>query len=223
MSAGSSAAAAAPVKDALPRIGAPAPTRKASPRYVWLAVAFVMVFAVLGGYLFEKAGSKVAVVVVTAPVSAGHTISRTDVSTESVAGVTGGWPAAGINDVVGKTASVGLVPGQVMLPAMFGSSNALPPGKAQVGMLIKGGGLPADGLVPGDTVEIVQLPPASPVAGQPTTPQVLVAAAQVFSARADSAGSDSTLVTAVVPSANAPAVAAAAGAGLVALVKVPAS
>jgi hypothetical protein len=75
--------------------------------------------------------------------------------------------------------------------------------------------------VPGDTVEIVQLPPASPLAGRPTTPQVLVASALVFSAHADSAGSDSTLVTLVVPAASAPTVAGAAGAGLVALVKVP--
>jgi hypothetical protein len=217
-----SSAAVGPSNGApLPRIGAPNPTRKAAPRYVWLAVSFVVVFSVLGGYLFEKAGSKVAVVVVTSQVAAGHTIDRSDVSTESVAGVTGGWPAADINAVVGRTALMGLVPGQVMLPAMFGTSNALQPGKAQVGMLIKGGGLPADGLVPGDTVEVVQLPPASPVAGQPTTPQVLVPAAQVFSAHADSAGSDSTLVTVVVPAASAPTVAAAAAAGLVALVKVP--
>ena len=87
------------------------------------------------------------------------------------------------------------------------------------------GQIPADGLEPGDVVRVLRLPnkDAAGTAGPASVPAVLAARATVFSSVPDPTTNGATLLTLVVPDANSNQIAAASGAGLVALVKVPGS
>ncbi len=78
---------------------------------------------------------------------------------------------------------------------------------------------PAEGLSPGDSVEIVALPDKG-ATGAGQSAAVLVPSAKVFAAVTDPAQVGGLLVTVTVPAASAVPVAQASGTGLVALVKV---
>lgn len=134
--------------------------------------------------------------------------------------------------MVGKTAAVELLPNTLLQRAMVTETLTLPPGEAQVGVIVKGGQIPADGLVPGDTVQVLRLPDtggsarsaADTAAGQSGDDQAItvVERSTVFSSRADPSSTGGTLLTLTVPSQDSAAVAAASGAGQAALVKVAA-
>ena len=102
--------------------------------------------------------------------------------------------------------------------SMVTSGEVLAAGQAQVGVAVRSGQIPADGLVPGEVVRVVQLPVKGGVGGQA---KVLTNRATVFSARADPSASGGTLVTLELRAAVGTQVAAASSAGVVALVKVP--
>jgi hypothetical protein len=105
---------------------------------------------------------------------------------------------------------------------MVTSAPALDSSAAQVGVAVTPGQIPANGLNPGDTVEILQLPQkntASTSASIPA-PTVLADSATVYSATSDPSQSGGTLLTLVVPKSAAAAVAAASNAGLIALIRV---
>ncbi len=85
-------------------------------------------------------------------------------------------------------------------------------------MAVKPGQIPADGVVPGDVVTVVQLP--APDAGPAGSATVLVQRAEVFASREDPALAGGTLLTLVVPVDKAVSVAAASGAGRAAVIRV---
>ena len=88
---------------------------------------------------------------------------------------------------------------------------------------MKPGQIPADGLSPGDTVEVVELPvkdAAIPAGGQAGRGTVLAAAATVYSSVSDPSQSGGTLLTLVVAKSVAVEIASASSAGLIALVRV---
>jgi hypothetical protein len=101
---------------------------------------------------------------------------------------------------------------------MVAATTGLQPSQAQVGVAVKSGQIPADGLVPGDVVEVVVVPAANNQS--PGAPQVLAERAEVFAVRDDPAQAGGTLLTLVVPVAQAVPVAAASGAGQIALIRV---
>ena len=74
---------------------------------------------------------------------------------------------------------------------------------------------------PGDTVQVLRLPPAGGT-GAPAVPEVVVARAMVYASLPDPVQAGATLLTLLVPAEQAAAVAGAGGAGGAALVKVPA-
>lgn len=203
------------------RVGAPLPIRQKRPGYAALAVVLIVGLAALGAYFYSQAGKKVPVVVVTTRVPAGHTIERSDLSTVQVAGNVTAIGGANLNSVVGQTAVVELLPNTLLQRAMVTSAPALTSSVAQVGVAVSPGQIPADGLNPGDTVQVLQLPvknSASSVA--PSAPSVLAAGATVYSSTSDPSRSGGTLLTLVVPKPAAGAVAAASNAGLIALIRV---
>jgi hypothetical protein len=107
---------------------------------------------------------------------------------------------------------------------MVTSAASLQAGQAAVGVALKGGQIPADGVAPGDIVAILQVPAgASAGAAARDTARVLVDKATVYSSRPDPAQAGGTLVTVIVPAAACVNVAAASGAGQAALVEVPSS
>jgi hypothetical protein len=164
----------------------------------------------------------VPVVVVTTDVPVGHRIARSDLSTVRVAGNVTAIGGANLNSVVGLTAVVELLPNTLLQRAMVTSAPALTSSVAQVGVAVGPGQIPADGLNPGDTVQVLALPvknSTSSGAGTPA-PSVLVDGATVYSSTGDPSRSGGTLLTLVVPKSAAAAVAAASNAGLVALIRV---
>jgi len=142
-----------------PRVArTPLPTRQR--RTGWTAVGGVLVIGISAafGYLYSSAGSKEPVVVVTASVAVGEVISRSDLSTVDVAGDITAIAGANLESVIGERAAVALLPGTLLQRSMVTDADPIPTGMAQVGVAVKGGQLPADGLVPGDLVQVLALP-----------------------------------------------------------------
>jgi SAF domain len=178
-------------------------------------------FAAVGAWLYTAAGAKTAVVVLVRDVPAGHVITRSDVSTVDVAGAVTAIAGGRLDSVVGQAAVVHLLPNMLLQRSMVTSASGLSSTQAQVGVAVRSGQIPADGLSPGDMVEVAALPAAN--ATVQVTPQVLVERAEVFAVRDDPATPGGTLLTLVVPTAQAVPVAAASVAGQIALIRVGAS
>lgn len=194
--------------------------RQRRPGYMALFVVLVVGLAGVGGWLYSTAGKKVAVVVVVHDVPVGQVIDRSDLSTVQVAGEVTAIAGIRLDSVVGQRAAVELLPGTLLQRAMVSAGPVLDAGEAQVGVAVKGGQLPADGLTPGDVVQVWRLP-APTVTGAAAAPAVLVAArASVFAARPDPGQAGGWLVTVTVPADAAALVAAASGSSSAALVRV---
>jgi len=197
----------------------PLATRQRKPGYIALAVVLIIGLAAAFGWFYQSSGAKAPVVVVIAPVAAGHPVLRQDLSTIDVSGGVVAVAGDHMDSVLGQIATVDLLPNTLLQRSMVTSADTLPSGDAQVGVALKGGQVPAEGLSPGDSVEIVALPDKG-AAGAGQSAAVLVSSAKVFAAVTDPAQVGGLLVTVTVPAASAVPVAQASGTGLVALVKV---
>lgn len=204
----------------------PLPTRQRRPGYAALGALLVLGLGGGFGYLYTTAGEKVPVVVIAQPVAVGEVIEREDLSTVDVAGDVTAIAGANLQSVVGQRAAVALLPDTLVQRSMLTDVDPTPAGQVQVGVAVKGGQLPADGLLPGDRVQVLALPSTqqqSTGGADAAKPVELVPAATVFAAIPDPVQAGGTLLTLLVPAADGPAVAAASVSGLAALVKVPAS
>ena len=208
---------------ATPVARSPLPTRQRRPGYTALGALLVLGLGGAFGYLYSTAGEKVPAVVVTQPVAVGEVIERGDLSTVDVAGDITAIAGGNLQSVVGQRAAVALLPDTLLQRSMLTDADPIPAGQVQVGVAVKGGQLPADGLMPGDRVQVLALPTAQQAGGGAGKPVVLVASAVVFAARPDPVQAGGTLLTLLVPAADGPAVAVAGASGSAALVKVPAS
>lgn len=197
----------------------PLATRQRKPGYIALAVVLIIGLAAAFGWFYQSSGAKAPVVVVIAPVAAGHPVLRQDLSTIDVSGGVVAVAGDHMDSVLGQIATVDLLPNTLLQRSMVTSADTLPSGDAQVGVALKGGQVPAEGLSPGDSVEIVALPDKG-ATGAGQSAAVLVSSAKVFAAVTDPAQVGGLLVTVTVPAASAVPVAQASGTGLVALVKV---
>ena len=206
------------------RPGTALPTRHRRPGYIALAVVLIVGLAALGAFWYSRAGQKTPVVVVIRDVPAGHVITRSDVSTVDVAGAVTAIGGSRIDSVVGQVATVELLPNTLLQRSMLTSSNPLLASDAMVGVALKPGQLPAAGLSDGATMQVLQLPSKENVTGAGSsaalTAIVLAARATVYGSTADPSQTGGTLLTLIVPKAASSSIAAAASAGLVALVQV---
>ena len=193
------------------------PTRQRHHGFIALAVALIVGLAGIGAFLYSTAGAKTPVVMVVHRIGVGQVVQRSDLTTVPVSGRVVAVAGSNLTSVVGLRAAVTLLPDTLLQRAMVTSGQGLAVGQAQVGVAVRSGQIPADGLAAGDLVRVVQLPVKGSADAQAS---VLAERAQVFSSRPDPALSGGTLVTVVVPETASTAVAAASGAGAVALVKV---
>lgn len=200
-----------------------------------LALVAVCVAAFASAYL--QAGHQVSVLAVAQPVSQGETISASDLKIVKVSLSSGiaTIPADAAETVLGRRAATSLVPGSLLAPGEIVGTGDPPPGEAIVGVALKPGQLPAAGVSPGQTVDVVMTGPpdaqdtatstAAPSAGQsaagpasgPGTilaPDVLVTA---IAQPATTAGTDTVVVSLMVPRVFAPLVASASAAGQAAI------
>jgi flagella basal body P-ring formation protein FlgA len=196
------------------------PTRQRRPGLVALAVVLIVGLAAFGMYLYQRAGAKVPVLVMAREVPAGHVVERADLSTVSVAGAVTAVAASHIDSVVGETAAVDLLPNMLVQRSMLTHGSAIATGQVEVGVAIKPGQAPAEGLSPGNRVEVLQVP-AKDATGPGNTPQVLSPSAVIFSVAGDPSTTGGTVLSLLVPQSVAPLVAAASANGQIALVQVP--
>jgi hypothetical protein len=196
------------------------PTRQRRPGLVALAVVLIVGLAAVGMYLYQQAGSKIPVLVVAREVPAGHVVARADLSTVSVAGPVTAVAAGHIDSVVGEIAAVDLLPNMLLQRSMLTRSSPIAGGQVKVGVAVKPGQAPAEGLSAGDRVEVLQVP-VKDATGGGSAPQVLTDAAVVFSAEPDPSTTGSVVLSLLLPRSVAPLVSAASAGGQIALVQVP--
>lgn len=184
------------------------------------AVLFVVMAVFLAGWFWQQKSDRIDVLVIARLVPAGDVLEAEDLRIAEVAGVTAAIPSTEAESVVGSTAAVGLVEGQILTRDMV-TSHPLPgPGERVVGLQLDATRAPT-GMHPGDVVSVVAVPPAGDP-GSPSeldNPTILAPRATVAStAIIEGAG---TRLTLVVPEAPAERVTAYAAAGRVALVQAP--
>lgn len=190
-----------------------------------VGVGAVVVGALIALALYSGLDRRQTVLAVGRSVPAGGVITAEDLYQVKVA------PAAGItpvpvsraDTVVGQTAAVGLVKGTLVVKEQLGSPSTLQPGQAVVGLALKPGQAPAT-LRPGTRVEVIDTVKPTNAGDQPR-PVVLTASAVVSPPDGDTQAKPTangiTLVSLILPAADAPAVAAAAMDGRVSLVVLP--
>ncbi len=200
-----------------------------------LVLASIAIFA----SLYSSADHRVPVLVVTTTVQQGQRITSSQLGSVDVA-ASGGLsviPAASASELSGTWAAVTIPAGSLISLQDVTSSRPLAGGSAVVGLSLKDGQLPADGVQPGDQVMIVQASSAGSTlptggaadgsgAGATAAGGVLVARATVFESTtppASSASGAAELVSVEVPSTQAAAVASASAASQVSLVLLPAA
>jgi hypothetical protein len=188
------------------------------------AAVLVAAFALAGLLLVRHAARAVEVLVVVRPVPAEQRLVAADLGTVRVRGE--GFkavPAAGLGSVVGKAATGRLVAGQLLLREMLSDQPVPAPGAAAVGLSLRPGQLPGDGLEPGDRVRVLAVPARQDAAAGGVSlvrPDVLAEAAAVFAVRADPVAAGNTVVTVLVPAGQADVLSAFGSAGQVSLVEV---
>ena len=199
------------------------PTRRRD----WPRVAAAAALAVFCGALFvllyASAGSRHPYLAVARPLAAGQTISAGDLRIARVQAdpSLSPIPADESSAVVGRRASVALMPGTLLTPGDLASGPLLGANEASVGLDLKPSQVPSN-LVPGSSVVVIDTaapgqPAGTASAGSSAT--VLVSQATVLSVTeptATSANGDAE-VTVIVPAELAAAVAAASSAGDIAV------
>lgn len=187
----------------------------------WAAsVLFVLMAVLVAGWLWQQRSDRIPVLVTSHAVAAGAVITPGDLKIVDIAGVPGALSSSQSRAVVGSTAAVGLVAGQVLTGDMVTRDPIPGPGERVIGLQLDATRAPS-GLVAGDVVSIVAVPPS----GDPSTPElldsptVLTSSAKVETAQLiEGAG---TRLTLLVPDAVADRVASYVAAGRVALVQAP--
>lgn len=204
------------------RPGAPLPVRQKRPGYAAIAIVLIVGLGALGAYFYSKAGEKTPVVVVTKDVPPGHRIARDDLSTVNVAGGVTAIAGSHLDSVVGQVAAVELLPNTLLQRAMVTSASPLPAGSSMVGVELKPGQMPAAGVTDGARVQVLQLPNknTTSASSSPQNATVLATSATVYDSASDPSQTGGMLITLIVSSDEAAPIAAAASAGLVALVQV---
>lgn len=184
------------------------------------AALFVVVAVLLAGWLWQQKSDRISVLVIDHAVPAGATVTANDLTVAEISGVDNAIPSTDSDQIIGSTAAVGLVEGQILTPDMVTSTPIPGPGERIVGLELDAPHAPS-GLRPGDTVKVLAVPPS----GDPGTtadlddPPLLAAQATVASVRVIQGSG--TRLTILVPDSVADRVAAYVAAGRVALVQAP--
>jgi hypothetical protein len=197
----------------------PLPTRARRPGLIAAAVLLVVGFALVGALLVSRAGHTTEVLVVAGPVPAGHVIEPGDVQAVRLSGSVRAIAVSDLGSVVGQTAAVDLVGGQLLNRDMLTAAAVPAPGQSMIGLALKPGQLPY-GLAVGDTVQAIVIPAGLEVAAQDGPRPRLLTQGQVFAVRQDATTGGDTLVTLLVPADPAAQLAATGAAGRVGLIKI---
>lgn len=200
------------------------PTRTRRPGLIALAVLLIVGFGLSGAVLVSQAGDTSEVLVAARPVAAGHVIAPEDLTIARISGSVRAIAAADAPTVVGRTAAVPVVSGQVLNRDMLTSAMVPAKDQAVIGLSLAPGQFPTGGLAVGDQVLAVVIPAATDaVAGAGSGPTArAIATADVFGLTPDPNRGPDTLVTLLLPLDVAAQVMAHGAVGRIGLVKVTA-
>lgn len=205
------------------RPGGSLPTRARVRSQMVIGILLVVGAALIGALLFLNAGDRVSALAVRDGVPAGQKITRENLISKSVAGVDGAIAVEDVDQVVGKSAVVGLVDGQVLTEGVVNDEQLPKSGQAMAGLALTASQLPGDGLEAGDQVRVIAVPGADTAASGDLSEagQVLAPTAIVYSVREATSGEAAKIVTVIVPADAADQIAVHSAAGRVAIVKTP--
>jgi Flp pilus assembly protein CpaB len=199
-------------------LSTPLPTSNRPKGYAALAMMLIVGLGVLGYWFYAQAGAKVPVLVAARDIPAGHVIAAADLKTVNVSGGVTAVAGNHMSEVVGRTAAVEILPQTPVQLAMVASRSSLSPSQALVGVAEAPGQIPSAGLVPGDQVQVLELPQKSASLSSVSSP--VLATATVFDVRGNPSVTGGTLLTLVAPRSAVYPITAASDAGLVALVQI---
>jgi hypothetical protein len=198
------------------------------------SLAVVVVCAALFAVIYVHSSRLVAVIGVARQVPQGQALEVGDLRQidVSIAGGVDVVPVTDASEVIGRQASVTLLPGTLLSPSDLGVAQVLPAGQAIVGVDLKPGMMPASGVTAGETVLVVLTTPAGTAlsvdnpgaAGSKSTqsqPTVIATATVIgVNSSPDDGGSGDVVVSLDVPLLKAPLIADTSAAGQAALVLV---
>ncbi|MGB3763199.1 MAG: SAF domain-containing protein, partial [Ornithinimicrobium sp.] len=187
-----------------------------------LAVLLVVGFGLATAYMVTRAGDRVSVLALGAPVAEGQVLQRSDLVSQAVSGVPGAVEVSRVNELVGQTATVDLLAGQVLTADMFTTEATPARGEAAVGLALDPTRVPTAGLEAGDLVDVIAVPASQGEAaaapgdgtraqkprGTLNRPTVLARGASVFSVQGAAVESGQVLLTVVVDEVDSTRVAA---------------
>ena len=158
-----------------------------------------------------QVGDKSSVLAIGKPVAKGQVVERGDLVSKSVAGVGEAIPVEDLDTVVGQTAAVDLVAGQILTSAMVAAEPVPAAGQSVVGLALDPTRVPSAGLAPGDQVDLIAVPAGEGAQGDTAdteAPEVLAEAAEVYAVGGKATAGGQLLLTVVVNAEEAAKIAA---------------
>jgi len=179
-------------------------------------VALLALGGLTSAWLVSSTGDTVMVLALAADVQRGEVIDRTDLTVVDVRPDPGlvVVPQARLDEVVGSNAATGLFAGSLLTPSSTTDQVVPGEGLSLVGVALTAGQLPAEPLLPGDRVRVVDTPPSQ--ADPPATDPGATDGEVVSVTGPDDVGL--TTVDVLVPADQAAGLAARVATGRVALV-----
>jgi hypothetical protein len=186
---------------------------------VAVGVALAAVGGLGGAYAVNASGQRTEVIAVARDIPAGKVITSDDLIRASV--VTDPAlhpvPVTRSHDVLGKAAAMDLPAGSLVTDRSVRTGQPLSSGKDTVGVLAKAGQTPAEPLLPGQAVTVVQTPSPQESTASASSAQPATISALVVSVAAPDANGARVISLAVSP-VDSPALASWAATGRVAIV-----
>ena len=126
------------------------------------AVSVILVFGGAFASLYQSANQKSEFLVAKINIVSGSTITRGDLETVALSPARQlvGVPDQMINSVIGKQAVTDIGAGALLSPSDFSTPIVVKAGSAIVGLALKAGQIPAEGLLAGELVNVVYTSPA---------------------------------------------------------------
>lgn len=140
-----------------PPTAAPTPKQRRRPRMIGLGIALVLIFALLGVYLFTQGSTPKTVVVTSGAVSGGQPVKATQLTTTQISGGDNSEtiPGESLESLEGNLAVGDIPAGTILSPDMLATKTTPDSGQTIVGAHIKPGQLPAGGVASGDQVTVL--------------------------------------------------------------------
>lgn len=198
----------------LPRAGGPGgPVRPRTRSWglVTGAALLVLLTGLAGALLVSQASETTTVLAAGKPIAKGQQVTEGDLVQKSVSGIDG-VPVEDMSTLVGKTAVVDILDGQVMTPQMVAEDPLPGEGRAVVGLALEPNRVPAAGLQAGDLVRLIAVPAAADGGSGDDedlgAPKVLADEAEVLDVKGDGTAGGQVLLTVIVEDGDAEALAA---------------